>query len=305
MSAAVDELFEHRVRQATFDFLNDAQRTFGDVLTAKVLQRGIELEGRRIPIFDLYRGIHKPSLLDAALSFVTTPPKAGRPPPYEDQFTSEGWLAYSYRTQDTKDYENAALRLAHEHRLPCVYFFGITPGHYLPQYPVHVVVDDPAAQQFLVDLSGMGLGTGHAAAAEEPERRYRNSVVKHRLHQARFREAVLRAYVRTCAFCRLRRPELVEAAHIVGDARGGPPLVPNGVTLCRLHHAAFDRHLMGIRPDMRIVVRSDILDDTDGPMLLHGLQELHGRELYVPRQPFDRPGEKFLERRYEEFKSAS
>ncbi|HVM13723.1 MAG TPA: HNH endonuclease [Egibacteraceae bacterium] len=303
--AVVDELFEHRARQAAFDFLNEAQRTFGDVLTTDVLRKGVEIDGRRIPIFDLYRGIHKPAVLRAALSFVTTPPKPGGPPPYEDQFTPEGWLAYRYRTPDSNEYENAALRLAHEHRLPCVYFFGITPGHYLPQYPVHVVVDDPIAQRFLVDLSGMGVGAGETVVGEDPERRYRNSIVKHRLHQARFREAVLHAYVRTCAFCRLRRPELVEAAHIVGDARGGPPVVPNGVTLCRLHHAAFDRHLMGIRPDLRIVVRSDVLSDTDGPMLTHGLQDLNGRELYLPRQPLDRPGAEYLERRYEEFKAAS
>lgn len=108
--------------------------------------------------------------------------------------------------------------------------------------------------------------------------------------------------MRTCAF---QRSQLVEAAHIVGDASGGPPVVPNGVTLCRLHHAAFDRHLMGIRPDLRIVVREDILDDSDGPMLVHGLQELHGHELHLPRQPLDRPSEEYLERRYEEFTAAS
>lgn len=305
MSGGLDELLEHRVRQAGFEFLAEAQRTFGDVLTVNVLRRGVPVNGQRVPVFDLYRGIHKPRILQAALSFVTAPPKPGRPPPYEDQFTAEGWLAYNYRTQAATEYENAALRLAHEHRLPCIYFFGITPGHYLPQYPVHVAADDSNNRRFLVDLSGMGVALDLDTVAEQPERRYRNSIVKHRLHQARFREAVLHAYVRTCAFCRLKRSELVEAAHIVADARGGPPVVPNGVSLCRLHHAAFDRHLMGIRPDLRIVVRRDVLDDSDGPMLLHGLQELHGQQLYLPRSPFDRPGNAYLEQRYEEFKSAS
>lgn len=288
-----------------FDFLTEAQRMYGEVLTVNILRLGITIDGNRVPIFDLYRGIHKPADLRAALSFVTAPPKPGRPPPYEDQFTPEGWLTYHYRTQDGRDYENAALRLAHDERLPCAYFFGISPGHYLPQFPVHVADDDRKHRRFLIDLSGMGLGVGPFIAAEEPERRYRSSIVRHRLHQAQFRDAVLRAYVRTCAFCRLKRPELVEAAHILGDARGGPPVVPNGVSLCRLHHAAFDRNLMGMSPDLRIVVRRDVLDDSDGPMLLHGLQDLHGRALHVPRRLAERPGVAYLEQRYEEFKSAS
>lgn len=307
MSArGIDEFLEHQVRQLTFDFLGEAQRTYGEVLPVRVLRQGVQLRGKRIPIFDMYRGIHKPSVLNAALSFVTAPPKAhGRPPPYEDQFTPEGMLAYHYRTQDEHGYENAALRLAHEHRLPCVYFFGIVPGKYLPRFPVHIFVDDRPSRRFLVDLSEMGQADDGWAAAEEPERRYRNSIVKHRLHQARFREAVLRAYANTCAFCRLRRPELVEAAHIVGDSQGGAPVVPNGVTLCRLHHAAFDRHLMGVRPDLRVVVRRDLLDDVDGPMLVHGLQELHNQELFLPRHKLERPNREFLEQRYEAFLAAS
>jgi Transglycosylase associated protein/HNH endonuclease len=40
--------------------------------------------------------------------------------------------------------------------------------------------------------------------------------------------------------------------------------VPNGLSLCKLHHAAFDRHFLGLRPDYVIEVRRDILKEHDG-----------------------------------------
>jgi putative restriction endonuclease len=125
------------------------------------------------------------------------------------------------------------------------------------------------------------------------------------MHQARFREAVLRAYRSCCAICSLRRRELVDAAHIVGDADGGAPVLTNGLVLCKLHHAAFDRHILGIRPDLHVVVRHDILAEVDGPMLLHGLQGFHDQKLRViPSRRADRPGADELEQRWERFRSA-
>ena len=75
----------------------------------------------------------------------------------------------------------------------------------------------------------------------------------------------------------------------------GAPVVRNGVALCRLHHAAFDRCLIGIKPDCIVEVRSDVLDETDGPMLIHGLQGFHGSTLFVPRSVAQRPDRDLLE----------
>jgi hypothetical protein len=96
-----------------------------------------------------------------------------------------------------------------------------------------------------------------------------------------------------------------DAAHIVPDADPlGAPVVPNGVALGRLHHAAFDRYLIGIRPDCAVEVRRDVLDDTDGPMLIHGLQGFHGPSLLLPRVRALRPDPVLLEVRYERFRQA-
>lgn len=88
---------------------------------------------------------------------------------------------------------------------------------------------------------------------ETPERRYASRLVQQRLHQATFREAVLTAYGGRCALTGLPEPRLLDAAHIVvdGDEGLGQPVVPNGLPLSKIHHAAFDANLIGIDPDSR------------------------------------------------------
>jgi putative restriction endonuclease len=201
--------------------------------------------------------------------------------------------------------DNEAVRIAMRRRLPVIYFFGIVPGRYRPFYPAYVVADHPERREFSLDLTELGARHLDDLASDEPSRAYRAQIVRSRMHQARFREAVMRAYHAACAICRLKRAELVEAAHIVGDAEGGEPVVPNGLALCKLHHAAFDRNILGVRPDLRVAIRQDVLEEVDGPMLLHGLQGFHGRQLsVVPRRRDERPSAAFLEQRWERFRSA-
>jgi putative restriction endonuclease len=42
---------------------------------------------------------------------------------------------------------------------------------------------------------------------------------------------------------------------------------------CKLHHAAFDRHLIGVTPDFEVTVRLDVLEEIDGPMLQHRVED--------------------------------
>lgn len=116
---------------------------------------------------------------------------------------------------------------------------------------------------------------------------------------------MLHAYQRTCAICRLRHVELLDAAHIVSDSDGGEPIVPNGISLCKIHHAAYDFSLIGIRPDYRVEVRRDVLAETDGPTLRHSLQEVHEMRLELPRQKAARPAPDLLDIRYQHFLEAS
>ena len=81
-------------------------------------------------------------------------------------------------------------------------------------------------------------------------------------------------------------------------------MVSNGLSLCKLHHAAFDRHFLTVRPDYRIEVRQSVLDEEDGPMLLHGLKEMHERQILLPSQVGLQPDRERLASRYATFVSS-
>ena len=95
---------------------------------------------------------------------------------------------------------------------------------------------------------------------------------------------------------------MLDAAHIIPDSEpDGEPVVRNGISLCRLHHAAFDRFFVAVRPDFTIEVRSDVLEESDGPTLQHAIQGLHGQPMILPRKTADQPAIEFLSRRYNRF----
>ena len=294
-----------RVRAASFEWLKDQVARRGDVLPRSALADGFILDGVRVPLVGP-QGIFKPQVLRGVPLSITTAP-AG---PYNDSFGANGLLRYRYRGTDPSHPDNRGLRLAMELRLPLIYFHGVVPGKYLAAWPVFVVGDDPGDLAFTVaidDAEHLGLG---AAARENlvredgdsARRMYVTATVRARLHQRDFRERVLEAYRRQCAFCSLRHEELLDAAHIIADTEpAGEPLVRNGLALCALHHAAFDRYFLGLRPDYVLEVRSDILEEHDGPMLVHGIQALQGTRIIVPQRRDLQPARELVEMRYQRF----
>ena len=77
-------------------------------------------------------------------------------------------------------------------------------------------------------------------------------------------------------FCRLKHRELLDVAHVIPDNMPeGKSTIENGLSLCKLHHSAYDAFIIGVTPDYIIQVREDILEEEDGPVLQHGLKGLH------------------------------
>lgn len=299
---------DRRVRLKAFEFLERVTSLHGEVVPWPVLLGGFEFEGTRVPLVSM-QGIFKPAVLTGVPLTIRTAPEGGSGArPYADGFDDRDLLVYRYRGADPSHRDNAGLRLAMQRRAPLVYLFGVVAGQYLPHWPVYVVEDDPGERCFRIALDEKRLVAAPAPVtdrAAELRRAYVTRVTLARLHQAAFRERVLRAYQQCCAICRLKHAELLEAAHILPDSDPrGTPTVSNGIALCTLHHAAFDRHIVGVRPDLVVEVRRDILDEVDGPMLRHGLQEIDGWSLRVPRAERDRPDRVFLEERYEAFRKA-
>jgi putative restriction endonuclease len=263
----------------------------------------LEVDGRTFQVIG-QSGIRRVAGLDAALSFTTVFRAPGAARPYEDGIGPDGLLRYKYRGTDPDHADNRALRRAMELRVPMAYFVGVAPGVYMPIWPVYLVAEDRARHEFsvAVDESQLLVDLDHLT---EDRRRWVERTTRARLHQEQFRVLVLRAYDGTCAMCRLRHPELLDAAHILRDTHPrGLPVVPNGLALCKIHHAAYDQNIVGVRPDLGIEVRADILREVDGPMLRHGLQEMDGGRLVVPRSRYNHPDAAGLAERYEDFRAA-
>ncbi|HXF81197.1 MAG TPA: HNH endonuclease [bacterium] len=295
-----------RVRAAAFAWLTQQVDRHGDVLPRRLLAEGFLFEGIRVPLVGP-QGIFKPRILrDAPLS-ITTAPEG----PYDDGYGPDGLLRYRYRGTVPLHPDNRGLRAAMVRALPLAYFKGIIPGKYIAIWPVFVVADDPANLTFSIAVDDPAILSGVLTSGSVREetsaarRLYITATVRRRLHQRTFRERVLDAYRRQCAFCRLRHEELLDAAHIIPDPEpAGEPVVPNGLALCSLHHAAFDRYFLGLRPDYTLEVRRDILEEDDGPVLVHALQRLHGTRIIVPREHALQPDPALVEARYQRFRDA-
>ena len=299
------------IRRAAFDWLTEQVARHDDVLPWSVLRQGFDTREVRVPLVSM-QGIFKPRACELPLSVRTAVDG-----PYDDRAGSDGRFLYAYRGRDPMHRDNVGLRELMRRRIPLIYFFGLLPGRYLAAWPVFVVGDEPERLRFsiqvddasVLDMLAFRLPSPSVALHYEPggdeRRRYVTRELQIRLHQRSFRERVLRAYRTQCALCRLRHHELLDAAHIVPDREpGGEPRVPNGLALCKLHHAAFDRLFVGVRPDGVVEVRRDILEEQDGPMLVHGLKRLHQHRIHVPRRSEDRPDPVLLEVRYERFLAA-
>ena len=251
--------------------------------------------GIGVRVIDASRGIRNPKEMDATLSVLSTPNG-----PYADREVDGGLFHYAYRAGSDRG-DNTKLRRAFELQRPIILLRWMQDG-YVPFAPVYVEDDLADRREFLLSLDE-SVGLGAFGKTEGPERRYREALVRQQLHQREFRGRVIAAYKTRCAICRLRHGELLDAAHIIGDREaGGDPHVSNGLSLCKIHHAAFDQNLLGISPDYVVHIDGALLDEIDGPMLRHGLQEMHGTALTLPDRRADRPDRDRLKERFVRFR---
>jgi putative restriction endonuclease len=299
------------MRLAAFEHVRKLSETH-DHLTAIALQPGFMFQGERIPLINPQRGIFKPHQMRYLLSIKTVFPKPGGKVWYDDQrevhrqiFEGDETIDYAFMGQNPDAADNRWLREAFENQVPVIYFLGIAPGRYQAVRPTFISEWDSRA---LTARVAFGVPDQSTLAAPENalERRYALRAVQQRLHQASFREAVITAYNGRCALSGLPEPLLLDAAHIVADKdeRLGQPVVPNGIPLSKIHHAAFDAHLVGIDPDYRLHVSVRLLRQKDGPML-EALKGLDGGTLHLPGRVKDRPDRDRLALRFERFRTAA
>ncbi|MGH7617456.1 MAG: HNH endonuclease [Gemmatimonadaceae bacterium] len=300
-----DPVRDEDLRAAAFAKVQQLRTHYGNRIPHTALMEGFTFRGQRVPLWSHMKGIYKPEILGrngAALSLQTSADS-----PYEDEHDPEaGHFIYKYRGTDPDQADNRALRAAMVDRRPLIYFVAVDRGVFDAVFPVYVLGDDSARRQvtLVADQPSAAL-----TFIDEPiaaaGRAYATRAVMVRLHQQHFRRIVLAAYRNQCAICRLKYLDLLDAAHILEDKHPrGEPIVTNGLGMCKIHHSAFDARILGIDPDARVHIRVDVLKKKDGPMLRHGLQELHGAPLVLPIKRHLRPNREFLAERFAEFNAA-
>lgn len=296
---------DEHLRSACFASLDVLCAQFGeDVPYRGGLDRGFPYAGARVAFLSPQKGIFRArgQTGPSALS-INTSAKS----PYDDEAVPEGFY-YAYRAGPIDQPDNRALRAARHSQTPLVYFVATRPGWYKPIYPTYVIGDDVIGRRVLVSPGRMvgPLDEPEPVPADEAgERRYVVRETRVRLHQARFRGRVLVAYSNLCAICRLKESRLLDAAHISGDLeQKGEPVIANGLSLCSIHHRAFDQDLVGISPDYEVRVARRLLDDEDGPML-ELLKGFHGQTIAVPSRRTWRPDRDRLAERFARFATAS
>ena len=284
---------EAAARMAAFHWL-ELREASGQSAFSRSELESFAFEGERIPLIDQSRGIRNPAAFAATLSVLSS--AMG---PYSDETMPGGLIRYDYRTGEGGD--NTKLRRAADLGSPIIYFRRVRPGSFVADYPVYLT-DVPAERVVLLAIGEDLRILGDPASMTSDQRSYAERVVRQRLHQPLFRARVMHAYAQRCAVCDLRHADLLDAAHIIPDPELlGAPAVTNGLALCKIHHAAYDRNLLGVSPDYTVHINVDLMFEIDGPMLQYGIQGMDKRPLRLPERRSERPDRERLRSRYDEF----
>lgn len=298
-----------QIRQAAFEHIRRLNET-RPYLSSADISAGFEFRGERIPLVNPRRGIFKPRQMSFLLSIRTVFLAQGRRIWYDDQrrvhgqiFDENEAVDYSFMGDKPEAADNRRLREAMQHQIQLVYFLGIAPGRYQAIVPTYVIGWDPESLKARIAF-GVSDQRAQGFSESATERRYALRLVKQRLHQATFREAVIDAYKGRCAISGLPEPLLLDAAHIIRDSDEdfGQPIVPNGIPLSKIHHVAFDSHLIGVDADYRVHVSQRLLANNDGP-LLEALKNVDKGHLRPPIRDIDQPDRERLAIRFEQFRA--
>ncbi len=110
------------------------------------------------------------------------------------------------------------------------------------------------------------------------------SVRRSAIRNAFFRKAIVHLYDYRCAFCRLKvirslSQSIVDGAHIKQFSEFYDSRVDNGISLCKNHHWAFDQGWFGIDNDYKIVIASDLEEESP---YTRPMREFNGEFILLP-----------------------
>lgn len=116
------------------------------------------------------------------------------------------------------------------------------------------------------------------------------------IRTAGFRQAIMRIYDYTCAVCQLYvltldGESITEAAHIIPFKVSGNDDVRNGISLCKLHHWAFDSGLISVNRHYEVIVSELMLERGPTEWML---TTLRGKSIWLPEDEEHYPAQDAL-----------
>lgn len=139
-----------------------------------------------------------------------------------------------------------------------------------------------------------------ALVLNEPDVRYKHVSIQTEedvfVRSGLFKRYISQIYQDTCAMTGMRmrstfKYNFIDACHIVPFAITHDDKVTNGIALCPNLHRAFDRGLVSVDDDYRILVSSHIDDDIAHP---YSLRKLEGKSIILPEQKHYCPSQENL-----------
>lgn len=128
-----------------------------------------------------------------------------------------------------------------------------------------------------------------------------HALTKRIVRDRHFRKIVCDAYQNHCAVTRLHVLDLggnpeVQAAHVWAVADGGPDIVQNGIALSGTIHWLFDRYLLSLTDDFRVILSPSLLPETR-----ERLELVEGQKILLPNNLRHHPHVAYVQKHRETF----
>ncbi len=271
------------IRLLAINRVRELRDVWADAIPEGELAKGFLYEGH-VVLLKGPQGIFKPrQLTDGPLTLMSTLGSH-----YEDElFDRANTLRYDY-APPSREHENDGLKNVMAAGKPVILLKQVKAKprpEYMVVAPLYVDGFDDARRQFALSTREVLEAETQAPGAlvvREIQKAYGETTVRTRLHQAYFRRDVLSVYRSRCCVCELRVRPLLQGAHIVPDAVAeGIAAVQNGLSLCSLHHAAYDRNILRVKTDYTIAVEHEWIETGDN-FARASLSEFDGRTIRLP-----------------------
>lgn len=160
------------------------------------------------------------------------------------------------------------------------------------------------SERLFAERAGMNIESYSSIDLQQiPQGEERDVVVRQRVNQHFFREAVLCAYLNQCCITGISNSTLLDACHISDwttdkNNRTNPK---NGLCMNPLFHRAYDKFLLAITPDYKIVVSGRLLENIKDETFRNYLNDIQGRSIIMPEK-FS-PEKDLLSVHYEQYKA--